>query len=381
MEKMIFSEAIEKIRLSGAAKYFGRSNSGLIDFSIGEPKDPPPESAVDAYIAALKSKSSRYAPVQGLPELRERIAEKLSEKNKIPANPEEILVTSGASEAIAFSIMSLVGKGDEVIVAEPSYPIMAPMVRFCGGKPVSLMINEGSGFSPDIEQLKGLIRGNTRMIMINTPHNPTGTVFGKPELRAISEIFGGPILVDEVYENFTYGTEHHSLASIAGSPENIITVNSFSKTYCMCGYRVGYLHARKDAISQMLKLKLCISTCTSNPAQKAAIAALEDKKFPAALKARFDERRRLMVGGLKAAGLPFVEPKGAFYAFPDVTCMGGGEKAFELFLGAGVLSMPGSVFHESCANNVRLSFVSGAEEIKKGIERLKGLASISGITS
>ena len=163
------------------------------------------------------------------------------------------------------------------------------------------------------------------------------------------------------------------MGAITDNPEKVITVNSFSKTYCMCGYRIGYLHAGKDMIKQMLKLKLCVSTCTSNPAQKAAIAALMDREFPEAIKNRFEERKKLLVSGLEELGMPLVEPGGAFYAFPNTSKFGDDEEAFRLFLKSGVLTMPGNVFHEECKNHVRFSFVAGREEIKKGLERLKSL--------
>lgn len=369
---MHFSSAISRMPHSKAAKYFGHARKDVADFSIGEPKDMPPQAVIDSYAESVKSGSNRYAPVQGLIELREKLAAKLSAQNSICASPEEILITGGASEAIAFSIFSLVNPGDEAIIVEPSYPIASSLVTFAGGKPVSLLLKAEDKFLPDLEKLKELVNEKTKMLIINTPHNPTGAVFGKSQLRAISEIFGGIILSDEVYENFTYGNEaHHSLASVACKPENIITVNSFSKTYAMCGYRVGYLHAEKEMVAAMLKLKLCISTCVNNPSQRAAIAALEDRAFPEAIKKKFDERRSILASGLKSAGMRFVEPKGAFYIFPDVAEFGGDDKAFDFFLKAGILTMPGSVFYEGCTSNVRFSFVSSAGEIEKGVQRLK----------
>ena len=366
-----FSNAVKGMEFPKAAKYFGKKQKDLVDFSLGEPKDRPPASVTESYMNALTEGSNTYAPVQGLPELREKIAEKLEEKNKISAKPNEILVTGGASEGIAYSIMSLADRGDEVIIVEPSYPIVAPMVSFCGARPVSLLLSKENAFQPDLEKLKELITPKTKMLAINTPHNPTGTVFGKKDLRAISEIFPGKILVDEVYENFAYGEKHHSLAALCDIPENIITVNSFSKTYCMCGYRVGYLHATEETIKHMLKLKLFISTCTSNPAQKAAVTALDDTMFPEMMKKIFEERKNAMTSGLKSLGLPFIEPKGAFYVFPDVSALGSDEDAFTLFQKAGVLTMPGRVFHESYKKNVRFSFVANTEEIKKGIEKIR----------
>jgi len=373
VNRYFFSKAVEKIQFSKATGYFGKVHRDIVDFSLGEPKDRPPDSVIRTYVESLQDGSNRYAPVQGLTELREKVAEKLKEQNKIDANPEEIFISVGATEGIAFSIMSLINKSDEVIIMEPSYPIIAPMVSFCGGKPISLFLKDENSFCPDLEKLKEMVNNRTKMVVLNTPHNPTGYVFDKKYLKAISEIFGGLILMDEVYENFVYGAEHRSLASLADIPENIITANSFSKTYCMCGYRVGYLHARKDIIKQLLKLKLCISTCTSNPAQRAAIAALEDKDFPKMIRKKFELRRNLMVRGLKALKMPLVEPKGAFYVFPDITEFGSDEEAFDLFLKAGVLTMPGSVFHSNCNKYVRFSFVSDVNEIMNGIERLEGV--------
>jgi len=369
----MFSDSIKRMPFSKATDYFGSARENTVNLSLGEPRDMPPSSVTSAYADSLRCGSNRYAPVQGFPELREQIAKKLTAQNGIRASPEEVLVTGGASEAISFSIFSAVNPGDEVIIIEPSYPITASMVSFCGAKPVSFLLNKENDFCPDLELLKDMITIRTKMIAINTPHNPTGAIFGKETLKAISEIFGGLILSDEVYENFTYGARHCSLASVAERPENIITVNSFSKTYAMCGYRVGYLHANKDMVNQMLKLKLCISTCTNNPSQKAAIAALNDKEFPGEMRKKFEARRALMIGGLKEAGLSFSEPKGAFYVFPDVSELGGDEAAFERFLKAGVLTMPGRVFHDACKNHIRFSFAADAGEITKGIERIKSI--------
>jgi len=375
---MSFSKSVEKIRFSKATNIFGKRDRDTVDFSLGEPKDKPPDSVVNTYVESLKDvkqESNRYAPVQGFSQLRERVAEKLRSYNKIDSSPEEVLITGGASEGIAFSLLSMVDNGDEVIVTEPSYPIVAPMVSFCGGRPVNLFLTEENNFRFDLEKLKELVNKKTRMLFINTPHNPTGAVFDKKCLSAISEIFEGTILVDEVYENFTYGEKHFSLASLAEKPQNVITVNSFSKTYCMCGYRVGYLHASRDIIKQMLKLKLCISTCSNNPAQKAASKALEDKNFQKTIKKRFESRRNILISGLRSLGIPFINPQGAFYIFPNTSRIGNDEEAFEIFLKAGVLTMPGSVFHETCKNHVRFSFVASEEEITKGIERLEGLLS------
>ncbi len=370
---MIFSNSVERIKFSKATGYFGKNYEDVVNFSLGEPKDMPPASVTNAFMNSVKSGTNRYAPVQGSPELRERLSRKLEEKNNIQASAEEVIITTGGSESIALSIMSLVNPGDEVIVLEPSYPIVAPMISFCGGRPVSLTLRKDNEFWPDMEELKDAVNKKTKMMAVNTPHNPTGTVFSRRCLKAISEIFNGPIMVDEVYENFTYGSDHCSMASIAAVPENVITVNSFSKTYCMCGYRVGYTHADIELIKRMMKIKLCITTCTSNPAQVAAIAALEDEKFPKTMKMNFERRKNLMVESLKSLEMPLVEPEGAFYVFPEISEFGSDDEAFELFMKAGVMTMPGSVFHRDYNNHLRFSFVADESDIIEGISRLEGV--------
>jgi aspartate/methionine/tyrosine aminotransferase len=369
-----FSDALRRMRPSSASSYFGKREPGVVDFSLGEPRDAPPACAVEAYAGALRGpEGGRYAPVQGTAPLREGIAQKLSEGNGIDARPEEVLVTGGASEALAFCVMAFAGSGDEVLITQPSYPIMAPMVRFCGAVPVPLMLHEDEGFRPSLDRMRSLITRKTRMVMLNTPHNPTGAVFPRGFLRALSEVFPGVIVSDEVYENFAYDGVHCSIAAVAQRPERVLTVNSFSKTYCMCGYRVGYMHAHGDVVKRMLGLKLSISTCTSRPAQEAALAALSDGPYPRHLRMKFEERRDAMLGGLRRLGLSPAGAGGAFYAFPDVSAIGSDEEAFALFRRAGVLTMPGRVFHESCKKNVRMSFACGEEEIREGIARLESV--------
>ncbi len=371
---MSFSDGVKRISFSGATSYFGMDRGDVIDLSIGEPRDQPSAAVIEAYSSALREKSgSRYAPVQGMQELREALSAKMKKANGIDAPPDQIMVTGGASEAIAFSIMSIVNRGDEVVILEPSYPIMAPMVRYCGGRPVSLKLEFGEGFRPAMDRFQEMVGRRTAMLLINSPHNPTGTVLRKGELRAFSEIFGGFILSDEVYENYTYGEGHSPLASLASRPENVITVNSFSKTYCMCGYRVGYVHACRELIRHMVKLKLCVSTCTSRPAQKAALAALRDMKFPRVMRERFSERREALLSGLESLGLPHVEPRGAFYVFPEISEFGKDEEAFGLFLKAGVLTMPGTLFHGDYAGHLRMSFAAPVDEIGEGVSRMEGV--------
>ncbi len=353
-----------------ATKYFGHIPENCINFSIGEPLFRPPESVVDAYVKAVKEGSNRYAPIQGYPELRGKIAEKLEMENKIQTELGEILVTNGATEAIGFVLLSMVDKGDEVIVCEPNYPIFSPIIRYCGGKPKPLPLREENGFQIDLEVLKGMLSKKTKLLILNTPHNPTGMVLGENLLKSVSEICKTNILVDEVYEKIIYTGKHHSLASLSETPEKIITVNSFSKTYCMCGYRIGYLHAERGFVQKLLKLKLYLSNCVNAPVQKAALAAFDEKEFPEKIKREFEKRKMILIKGFKRLGIPCKEPEGTFYAFPNISEWGNDKKVYKMFLKSGVLTMPGSIFSDFYDKHVRFSFVCKPGDIKEGIERV-----------
>ncbi len=361
-----------------ASKYFGNAPKDAINFSIGEPVFSPPESVVAAYGEAVKS--GGYAPIQGYQDLREKISDKLIKENGIDSKAENILITNGATEAIAFSIMSLVGKGDEVVVFEPNYPIVSPMVRYCGGRAVIIPLKEDNGFQIDPDDVRNSVTDKTKLMVINSPHNPTGTVFKKKVLKEISEIYKGCILSDEVYEKIVYEDRHHSIASFSENPERVITVNSFSKTYCMCGFRVGYLHASNELIRHLLKLKLYVTNCCPAPSQKAAIAAMDDKKFPARIRRDFCERRRTLLSGFKKLKIPCVEPKGAFYAFPNISEFGSDEEVHDMLMNAGILTMPGTIFSPSCSEHVRFSYVCRIDQIKEGIRRMENLPRRNSIT-
>jgi len=374
---MNLNRAIKNTPECEATKYFGNVPKNCINFSIGEPLFRPPESVVEAFASAVREGFNRYAPIQGYPELREKIAEKLEKENKIQAKPEEILVTNGATESIGFVLLSLVDKGDEVILCEPNYPIFGPIVKYCGGEPRVLLLKEENGFRMDLEELKNMAGKRTKLLILNTPHNPTGMVIDKNTLKALSEVCKTNILVDEVYEKIIYDGKHHSLASLSENPEDIITINSFSKTYCMCGYRVGYLHAEKEFIKKLLKLKLYLSNCVNAPAQRAALAAIDDKEFPEKIRKEFEKRKTILMKGFKRLGIPCTEPKGTFYAFPNISEWGNDKKVYEMLLKSGVLTMPGSIFSDFYDKYIRFSFVCEPDDIKKGIERIE--SSLRGI--
>ncbi|UCC91806.1 MAG: pyridoxal phosphate-dependent aminotransferase [Candidatus Aenigmatarchaeota archaeon] len=231
-------------------------------------------------------------------------------------------------------------------------------------------MREENGFRVDLEELKNTLNKKTKLLILNTPHNPTGMVLNRNILKGISETCRTNILVDEVYEKIIYNGKHHSLASLSETPERIITVNSFSKTYCMCGYRVGYLHAEKEFVKKMLKLKLYLSNCVNASVQKAAIAAFDEKEFPDKIKGEFEKRKTILIKGFGRLGIPCKEPEGTFYAFPEISEWGDDKRVYEMFLKSGVLTMPGSIFSGLYDNHIRFSFVCEPGDIKEGVERV-----------
>jgi aspartate aminotransferase len=266
---------------------------------LGEPRINTSQAVKNAYIKAIQDGNNRYGSVQGLEELRYLVSEKLKKENLIDSRAEEILITSGATEAIGFSILSLLNKGDEVILFEPNYPIFSPLIKYVNSCPKIVQLKEENLFQPDLEELKNAISKKTKLLIINSPHDPTGAVFSKNIIKAITEIFKQTIISDEVYEKIIFQEKHHSVTSLAPNPERVITANSFSKSYSMCGYRVCYLHGPISLIKQLLKLKLYISTRTNVPSHKAAIAALGDLKYPNKLKSELNERKKIVIRSFK----------------------------------------------------------------------------------
>lgn len=367
---------------SGIRKMFELASKydNVINLCIGEPGFTTPRNIIEAGKKALDEGYTKYTSNAGIIELRRVLAEKLENDNGIKADPDnELIVTTGAGEAIILSLMALVNEGDEVILSNPSWPNYLGHIATVGGVAVSVDTFEEDCFSLKAEAIKRAITDKTKVIIINSPSNPTGTVMEKEDLIEIGKIAKENnimVISDEPYEKLIYdGETHFSLASLDEFRDNVITINSFSKTYAMTGWRVGYAHGPKKIITAMVKLQENLSSCVNASAQVAAIEAItgpQDEVYK--MVEEYRRRRDILVKGLnELKGVSCIVPKGAFYAFPNIKALGmsSEEVAERIIREVQVVTTPGSAFGTAGEGYLRLSFASSTEDILEALERLK----------
>jgi aspartate/methionine/tyrosine aminotransferase len=358
----------------------------IVSFAIGEPDFDTPENIKQAGIDAIKENQTHYSPAGGLPELRSSIAAYYSRTRGIKVSPDHVVVTPGAKPIILYSLLACVDPGDEVIYPNPGFPIYQSLIGFLGAKTVPVPVREINGqFTIDPEELKSLITDKTKMIIINSPHNPTGGVLQQEVLAAVAEIAIKNnlwILSDEIYSRIIYQDKFYSIASLPGMQERTIILDGFSKTYAMTGWRIGYAAAPVAVAKAMADLQ---SQSTSNPtsiAQAASVEAINgDQASLGIMLAEFDQRRRYMVERLRAMpGVNCNLPGGAFYVFPEVsaylsrtyrgqTIQGAADLARILLDDARVAVVPGVAFGDDRC--FRLSYATSMEKIKEGLDRLE----------
>ncbi|MDI9619417.1 MAG: pyridoxal phosphate-dependent aminotransferase [Candidatus Nezhaarchaeota archaeon] len=368
---------------SGIRRLFdlAQRSSGVINFGIGEPDLETPKHIRESGKRAIDLGYTHYTPNAGFPSLREAIAEKLREENNIDVTSCNVMVTVGASMGLLLSILAIVEPGDEVVISDPCFVIYEPLIHIAGGKPVKVPLMEEDDFRMLPENVKECVTPKTKCIIVNSPHNPTGAVMEYGDIRGIAEIAmdeGIYVISDEVYEKLVYdGAKHYSIASIAGMEELAITVNAFSKTFAMCGWRIGYVAASKKLIDEMVKLQQYTAVHAPSVSQVAALEGLkspESKVFVEEMVKEYDARRRLMVEMLNNVhGFKVKLPKGAFYVFANIKELGmRSENLAELILkDAGVVTVPGSAFGQNGEGYLRFCYATSRENIKQGIERLK----------
>jgi len=376
-----FNSNLKKIKPSGIRKLFNlaQGKKDLVSFGIGEPDFITPTHIREAAKKALDEGYTRYTPNLGFPELREALAIKLNQKNKISVTPEEVVVTSGGTEALFFSFYTLLNPGDEVIIPDPGFVTYESQVYFAGGTPVYFPLRGENNFHPDLKELKNCVTSKTKAILLNSPSNPTGAAFSQEELLAIAEIAKEKdlfIISDELYEDIVYGDrEHTSIASLPGMKERTISIFGFSKSYAMTGWRLAYLAAPADLVEEIAKLLQNTSVCSNSIAQRAGLAAIQGsqdcvvKMFTA-----YNERRNLLVKGINEIdGLSCHAPEGTFYAFVNIkdTGMTSEELSMYLLEECKVVTVPGTAFGPCGEGYIRLSFATSLEDIKEGIRRIK----------
>ena len=359
----------------------------IISFGLGEPDFDTPSNIKDAAINAIRQNYTHYCPSAGIQALREAIANYISNSRKIKVDPDEVVVTPGGKPIIFYSILCLVNPGDEVIYPNPGYPIYESIINFAGAKAVPVPIIEEKNFSLDVVQLKKLITSKTKMIVLNSPQNPTGGIIEKQDLEAIADLAKEHdiiVLADEIYSEIMFEGQFHSISSFPGMKERTIILDGLSKTYSMTGWRVGYGIFNREIAAHIANLETNSVSCTATFSQIASIEALNGSQDATRKMVEiFGKRSKLIVDGLNdIKGIKCLKPKGAFYVFPNVTqaCKNLGfatSEEFQKYLlhEAGVAVLPRSSFgvRNAGENNeyVRLCYAVSEKEIIEGLGRIK----------
>lgn len=352
---------------------------GTISLSIGEPDFPTPKHIVQATKKALDNGYTHYSAPQGFLELRKAIAEKAKKENKIDCDEKNVIVTTGSNEAILLSIINLIDPGEEILCPNPGFLSYIPTIELMNGNPKTYSLKEENDFQIDIEELKELVSNKTRAILINTPSNPTGSVLKKKCLEKIRDFAienNLMIISDEAYEKLVFGEEKHiSIASLNGMKERAITIQSFSKSYAMPGFRVGYAIAPEWFIKTLIRIKMYSSLCTPTMNQIAAETALNgNQKCVETMRKEYDKRRKIVLERIAELDELNIssKPSGAFYAFPRIeNKMNSQQMANFLLKKARVLTVPGTEFGSHGENHIRISYSAHRELIQKAFDRIE----------
>ncbi len=360
------------------ARELERQGKDIIHLEIGEPDFDTPPNIVDRAVNALRAGWTHYGPSAGLPDLREAIAEEITHSRGIRVTPEEVVVVPGGKPIIFFSILALIDEGDEVIYPNPGFPIYESMINYVSGRAVPIRLREEKDFSLDVDELAHLITDRTRLIILNSPHNPTGGVLGKRDLEQIAEAIGDRnifVLSDEIYSRLIFEGKHHSIMAEPGFKERTILLDGFSKGYAMTGGRMGYGILRPDLAWQIARLMTNTNSCTASFTQVAGIEALRgDQRSVEQMRLEFQRRRDMFVAELnRIKGFSCRIPKGAFYVFPNITATGWTSKALAdaLLEEAGVACLSGTSFGEFGEGYLRFSIANSMENLGRALERIE----------
>jgi aspartate aminotransferase len=360
------------------ARALEKQGKEIIHLEIGEPDFDTPANVVEAGVDALHKGWTHYGPAAGLPDLRQTIADYVSRTRNVPVASEEVVVVPGGKPIIFFTMLALIEAGDEVIYPNPGFPIYESMVNYSIGKAIPIPLREDQDFSIDAKELASLITDRTKLIVLNSPHNPTGGVLTKKDILEIAEAIGDRnilILSDEIYSRLIYDGDHFSIMSVPGFKERTILLDGFSKTYAMTGWRLGYGVMRPDLAVNISRLVTNATSCTASFTQIAGIEALcGDQSSVDKMSAEFQRRRDAFVAGLnKIKGFSCRIPKGAFYAFPNITNTGWPSKklADALLEQAGVACLSGTAFGEYGEGYLRFSVANSLENLNQALARIE----------
>lgn len=359
------------------AKKLEAAGRSIIHLEIGEPDFDTPEHIKEAAIRALRDGYTHYTPAAGIPEARAAIAESVARSRGIPVTPEHVVITPGAKPIMFFLMLALINPGDEVIYPDPGFPIYESVARFVGARPVPWILREDREFRADPEELRTLLTPRTKLIILNSPHNPTAGVLSRADLEAIAGIVRGrplAILSDEIYCQILYSGTFHSIASVPGMQDHTVILDGFSKTYAMTGWRMGYGVMRPALAERITQLMVNSNSCTAAFTQIAGIAALRGPQdCVARMVAEFRRRRDVIVDGLsRLPGVRCLRPQGAFYAFPNVREIDADTRrlAEHLLTEAGVAVLSGTSFGAQGEGYLRLSYANSVEAITEALKRM-----------
>ncbi|MEY4408642.1 MAG: pyridoxal phosphate-dependent aminotransferase [Proteobacteria bacterium] len=384
-----FSPRMAELGTEGAFEVLARARAleaqgrRIVHLEIGEPDFETAPHIVEAGVKALHDGFTHYGPTAGLPPVRAAIAATVSATRGLEISPDSVIVTPGGKPVIYYTILATCDAGDEVLIPDPSYPIYESVVRYVGAKPVSIPLEFDRGFRFDPEALRERVTPRTRLIILNSPHNPTGGVLTPSDLQAVADIaikHNLWVLSDEIYSRIIYddgagGRAHHSIASIPGMLERTVILDGFSKAYAMTGWRLGYGIVPAPLLPHLVRLQVNVNSCTASFVQMAGIAALNGPQDGVdVMVAEFEARRELVVAGLNAIeGVECRDPGGAFYAFPRIEVPGHTSKevADSLLAEEGVAILAGTAFGEYGENFLRLSFANSRSEITEGLARIR----------
>ncbi len=380
-----FSERMTRVGTETAfevvamAKEIEKKGIDIVHLEIGEPDFDTPENIKNEAIKALKAGFTHYTSAPGILELRESISRHLNEKFRVDINPDdEVIVMPGAKPGLFTGIIATINSGDEVIMPNPSFPIYESVVRLVNGRPIPIPLREENDFRLNPEDVRRKISDKTKMLVLNSPHNPCGSSLLKEEVKELAEIAKENdlwVMSDEIYSDIIYDNQHYSMLSEPGMKDRTILIHGFSKSYAMTGWRLGYAVGNPEIISRMTKLQINIHSCAPAFSQKAAIEALEGPQdCVAEMVNEYKKRRDAIVDGLNGLrGFQCQKPTGAFYVFPNIKKLGIKSRDLMQYLleEAHVAALHGDAFGIYGAGYLRFSYATSLENIKEGLERIK----------
>lgn len=360
------------------ARALEKQGKHIVHLEIGEPDFDTPKNIVEAAVDALHKGYTHYGPSAGLPDLREAIAQEVAKTRGVKFTPEEVVVVPGGKPIIFFTMLALVEEGDEVIYPNPGFPIYESMIHFLGAKAVPIRLREERDFRLDVDELASMINDRTRLIILNSPQNPTGGVLTKKDICDIASAIGDRnimVMSDEIYGRLIFEGEQFSISSVEGMKDRTIILDGFSKTYAMTGWRLGYGVMRADLATHIARLMTNSNSCTATFTQIAGIEAIRgDQSEVESMRLEFEKRRNVFVNGInQIKGFSCRLPKGAFYTFPNITQTGWSSKklADSLLDDAGVAALSGTAFGAFGEGYLRFSVANSVENIQLALDRIE----------